>query len=314
MDLYNLPAEELDDALALFVHHCFDTGIAYSTAVHAVLYAQVRRPRLRKLLPTAWVRIGAWKLQRPIRLRVPLPLPLLQAMFITALQHGFVTDVARAHLWLPFAVCLRLGFFALLRPVEIAQLSREFLALPADAILGFGQRIVCTICDPKNRAAAGRLQFSIASDPCCIAWVSWLCARLPSTWRIYTGTQIQFANMFRELVGILGLDGCGFTPASLRAGGATHMFMDGTPIDRLKFLGRWRALQSLEHYIQEAISCLVLCRLEQREADKIAAINEAFADGLAPPLQPWWGFFDRSSQHHRRRARSHRARLVTERA
>jgi hypothetical protein len=233
-------------------------------------------------------------------------------MFVTALQYGFITDVARAHIWLPFAVCLQLGFFALLRPVEIAQLSRESLALPADAVLGFGQRVVCTICDPKNRATAGRLQFSIASDPCCIAWVSWLCVRLPKTWRVYTGTQLQFANMFRELVGILGLQGCGFTPACLRAGGATYLFMQGTPIDRIKFLGRWKALHSLEHYIQEAMSCLVLCRLEPYEAQRITALNEAFSNGLAPPLQPWWEFFDRGTQHHRRRARSVRARIITE--
>jgi hypothetical protein len=143
----------------------------------------------------------------------------------------------RAALWIPFAVCLRVGFFGLLRPVEIDQLTRERIALPLDAALGIGMRLVCTIVDPKNRQSAGRLQFSI-TDICAIAWVTWLLKGVPTQWRLYPGTQASFATLFKELFERLGLGGLRFTPASLRAGGATDMFLTGVPTDRLKFQGR----------------------------------------------------------------------------
>ena len=303
-EAYHQDAIWLDDTLASFVQYCYDAKVGYTVAVHAVLFAQVARPRLRKCLSTAWSRLSSWRLERPVQLRVPMPLPILNAAFVYALHLGFTADVCRAALWIPLAVCLRIGYFGLLRPVEIDQLTRQHLALPADAALGIGQRWVCTVVDPKNRLFAGRLQFAIVDDTCTLEWTAWLLRGVPAAWRLFPGTQASFAALFRELFERMRLGGLGFTPASLRAGGATNMFLDGVSIDRLKFQGRWRALGTLEHYIQEAVSCLILCRLEPNEAARVTQLNQFFANGAGPPAEPWHAHFSRRHQHAKRRARS----------
>ena len=53
------------------------------------------------------------------------------------------------------------------------------------------------------------------------------------------------------------VSGFGFVPAGLRAGGTTHLVLHGAEIGRVQFLGRWRATQTLQSYIQEAMSALV---------------------------------------------------------
>ncbi len=50
----------------------------------------------------------------------------------------------------------------------------------------------------------------------------------------------------------------GLSPGCLRAGGATRFFRLEVDISRIRFLGRWRNLATLDHYIQEASACMVL--------------------------------------------------------
>jgi hypothetical protein len=47
-DAYDQDAKSIDYTLASFVQYCYDAKVAYTVVVHAVLYAQVARPRLRK--------------------------------------------------------------------------------------------------------------------------------------------------------------------------------------------------------------------------------------------------------------------------
>ena len=40
-----------------------------------------------------------------------------------------------------------------------------------------------------------------------------------------------------------------FTPAGLRAGGATHDYLAGSTVERLMWRGRWAAITILKHYV-----------------------------------------------------------------
>ena len=68
----------------------------------------------------------------------------------------------------------------------------------------------------------------------------------PATW----------ANRFSVLLNFLGLYNSGFTPACLRAGGATYEYLWHFSVGRLRLKGRWASEKSLDHYIQEATSLL----------------------------------------------------------
>ena len=61
----------------------------------------------------------------------------------------------------------------------------------------------------------------------------------------------------------LGVKACNFTPASLRPGGATMYFSRGVQISTLRFMGRWTAEKSLEHYIQLAMATQIMNKLDE---------------------------------------------------
>lgn len=54
----------------------------------------------------------------------------------------------------------------------------------------------------------------------------------------------------------------GLTPASLRSGGATHMFAMTQDVQLVRWRGRWQHTPTLEHYLQEVGSASTVPRLE----------------------------------------------------
>ena len=82
----------------------------------------------------------------------------------------------------------------------------------------------------------------------------------------------------------------------LRAGGATALFLAGCDISRLRFLGRWRSLNSLDHYIQEATSAQAVARIPPEGLANIAALIKQLPLFEAPPARSWCEFFSRAAQ------------------
>ena len=62
----------------------------------------------------------------------------------------------------------------------------------------------------------------------------------------------------------LGLSPTRFTPGGMRAGGATHEYLQGTSLERVMWRGRWDAITTFHHYIQEASSVLALGDLPEQ--------------------------------------------------
>ena len=102
--------------------------------------------------------------------------------------------------------------------------------------------------------------------------------------------------MFKELTIILGIQHLGLTPASLRAGKATSLFVAGMDISRLRFVGRWRSQATLDHYVQEAAACHCMLSLSPDQEALFAAMLEQGKAIALPPNQPWSYFFSRSRQ------------------
>eukprot|EP00973_Karenia_brevis_P006019 818979-Karenia_brevis.AAC.1 len=67
----------------------------------------------------------------PTSHRTPITEELLRAMFIFSLEKGFESK-RYSSWWFCFAVLIRIGFFALLRPGEIAQLRKEDVGICED--------------------------------------------------------------------------------------------------------------------------------------------------------------------------------------
>ena len=147
----------------------------------------------------------------------------------------------------------------MLRPGELQKLTHADVAMPGTFVMSKAHAAL-KITSPKNRRQFGEFQFVLLRHPNAFSWLAKI-HQEGSDKPIWNGSSREFSDKFRQMMKELGLSGLGFTPGSLRAGGATMFFNRNTPISSLRFMGRWTAEKSLEHYIQLAMSTQIMNRL-----------------------------------------------------
>ena len=172
----------------------------------------------------------------------------------------------------------------------------EFLALQSDMILfhvgaNEGEKMLFKVTQPKNRRAMGKNQIIMVTNKVCIRWMRWLLASCWDGQVLLTGGRHKFARLLGDALETLGLDRTFLVPASLRAGGATYMFVDGMEVARLRLLGRWKCVNTLEHYVQEAASTLISNEIPRHVEARIRLLVKSSAFLRKPPPYPL---------HHRR--------------
>ena len=74
-----------------------------------------------------------------------------------------------------------------------------------------------------------------------------------------------------------GLATASFTPGGLRAGGTTHMFIFGTEVARLRMLGRWKIMETFDHYVQEAAAALALILIDESVVRNLSQLKQSSA-------------------------------------
>ncbi len=165
------------------------------------------------------------------------------------------------------------------------------LSLP---LAGSGHPLVIAIAKPKNRRFMGRSQFRLVSDPGTIAWIRWAFAGLPPESLLWPSSPVMFRRVFDWGLAGLSLPHHKFTPACLRAGGATQYFSTGMEISALKYRGGWAAERSVACYVQEAMACLVWNQLPAHVSQNLAQSVSADRVRLdLPPQCPWPCVFKR---------------------
>lgn len=282
--------------LIMFVQSMYDANAPLYLVTHAILAFDKCYPRFHGKLKPTWNSIKSWKLQRSVSLRVPLPPHLLSSIVLCCLMHGFLWEPWNGHIWIPFGIQLWLGFEALLRPGEMNSIRRKDLSLPSGNPLSFHHCLLVLICDPKNKASFGRMQTAIVRNKSLILWLEWLCGNLPDSARLTPIALNHMRKLFQSILRKLSIHKVGFTLASLRAGKATSMYIEGVPLDRLRFEGRWQSMGTLEHYVQEASAVSVLNSLKPSAVDIISTMLGCSTLLEAPPDKPWQYFFSRNSQ------------------
>ena len=221
-----------------------------------------------------------------------MPLELLNAVFVYAWLAALENPLIASEL-ITCVILARVGFLGLLRPVEIARLVREDVRLPT--LASQSSVALLALRGPKNRRYMGRAQFSVLRDPAAVAWLAWLCEGLPPGAPLWPHTQAHFSKVFKGLLYRMGLQSLGLTAGSLRPGGTTSLFLEGFPVDYIKYLGRWKSEQSLAVYVQEAMAHLVWLRMSDDDNLFVQALIAAHPQVLRAPPQhtPWSQVFQR---------------------
>lgn len=191
----------------------------YSETLNAVVAG---RPAWRRATAKAWRVVRAWCSLVPLRSHRPMPMPVLLAMQALALSWGEIRMCA----------ALGLGFLGLLRPAELLKLTGKSLVTPPHLMYIDIVRVEDSIFVPFVEKIKEQL------GPEEQLWPM----------RGY-GFRLSWDSLLKELGVPIGQH-AGLTPASLRSGGATHMFPMTHDVQLVRWRGRWQHTTTLEHYLQ----------------------------------------------------------------
>lgn len=289
-------ADAMNSLLIDYIQDLFDREQPISQARHAVLAVQFRHRHLWRQLKSSWDSVKSWEMQVPLKLRVPCPPLIADCLFGLALLKGFKTDKKRAHLWIPMGILTRLSWHGLLRPGEAVGLRGRDVVLPSALHASLHNCAILNIQNPKNRRSLGKCQVSRIDDSVSVKWLAWLVTDLDPDLKLFPSSLCTFRSLYRELCVDLEITHLGLTPASMRPGGATDLFIGGVETSRLRVLGRWRTLESLDHYVQIAASALAVIRVPAEVLIQLKRIVAQQALFASPPIRQWSRFFSRAQQ------------------
>jgi hypothetical protein len=92
-----------------------------------------------------------------------------------------------------------------------------------------------------------------------------------------------FRKWLKATCHVLGVGSIGFTPHSLRHGGATADFLRGLAVADIQFRGRWKCFESLFRYLQQAESLSIQQRLPTALTDLAPLLGVSLGPEALPP-------------------------------
>lgn len=222
----------LDEAMTRYFTYLHETGQPQHKAVYCLHGARLLHPRLGAGWPMALKALKGWK-----RLHPPGVRPVMQrevAMLVAMMMRCALGNNDAAILTLlAFDCYLRCGELVALRAQDLVDMrGRLFVKIPTSKT-GPDQGV--TVTDPT----VAQLARSLARR------------REPGDRLFPSGSAQQYRALFKGALAALKLQRVGFTPHSMRHGGATHDFhYRGLTVEDVLLRGRWRSTTSARHYIR----------------------------------------------------------------
>jgi len=265
---------DVDRHLVHFIQHLYDTGKPQDLAKNAVYGVQHHCPWLAHQLGASKLALRGWKRLKPSVSHPPLTWEitcLLATWMAMRAQH----DAALAML---------VGFDCYLRIGELLSLRLMDVAVSDDSRLGSAYRgVLLRLAKTKT----GTNQAVTVQDPVVARLLSshvqdMLAAGHSKSTMVFQVSKFSFYNLFHGSLQAFGLSGQGYSPHSLRHGGATRAFLQGKSINDIRFRGRWSNAKSVRTYIQSGRALLLLTEV----SSDVFAAGESCAE-LIDIMLPW---------------------------
>ena len=238
-------AADIDKHLMHYVQHLYDSQLSFDMASCAIYGVQHFHPWLADKLRRSKLALKGWKRAHPSESHPPLTweLTCLLATWLTLHHHH---DAGLAVL-VGFDCYLRIGEILGLKVSDIASANDPRLgAAYSGSMLRLaktktGRNQSVTIENPSvARLLARHLRNRKPSDP------------------VFSVSKHSFYTLFHKACKAFGLDDQGYSPHSLRHGGATRHHMLGRPIADIQLRGRWSDAKSVRIYIQSGRALLLV--------------------------------------------------------
>ena len=230
-----------DAQVAQFIDVLWQEGESRACCGDLISGLQWFVPGLRRNLNASWRLHKAWGMRELPRRAPPIPLLLAHAMAMVAI-HWQCFDASLAIL---------LGFLTYLRTSELLDLHVRQCTFVGD------NKLVIQLPETKGTARSGAVESVTLVDELLVPALRRHLAGKPLGHRLLQRSPPQFRTLFRRLTEELGVTESGFTPYSLRRGGATFAFQKTGKLDPVTLQGRWRDASTARIYINSGLLELV---------------------------------------------------------
>ena len=256
----------------------FRRGASVNSLKAATFGLQDRRNGIRVFMKPVWATVTNWEREEPADSHVPLPAVAFAAALAVCFSWG----------WLQMLAALIVGWLSLARPGELLKLRRRDLILPSDLGLSCAASPGFVVFrHPKGSWGrnAARVEHVRISDAAGLAFLEAYAAGLDDAALLFPdlaeGTRFRrsWDSVFGESLGFVCRDVVGLTPASLRAGAGTDLYVRTNDPARFQWLARHVDQQTARRYLQEHTAALVYARLPHARRGRVEELAR-----LAPAL------------------------------
>ena len=247
--------------------YLFEHGHPRYLLVYAITSCQEYFPGCKAAMQPAWQIDKKRQIHEPGSCRAVLPAIVIKA----------ATALALLWSWASWAGLLLLGFGALLHPSEMLNLCRRDLVFPSDMHYDSSSLYV-RIRDPKT-ARFARRQHGRIDDASIIALTEKLFGKLPLDSKLFQASASTFRKQWDLVMDRLEVprrqSQHGATPGVLRGSGATYLYCNSEDINWVAWRGRWARVRTLEFYLQEVSSFMLVHELSKSARSKIFSLADA---------------------------------------
>lgn len=245
---------QLDDVLTAYITSLFHAGESLSRATYALYGLYNEKPRLRGGLKESEAALKGWKKVEPVHRRPPMNFEVAVAIAMWMATHSHVGA----------AIATLVGFNGYLRVSELCGLQLTHVKWPRDARVGSAYQGVAVYL-PKSKTGdfqSVKIRHAGIAKLLC----QWIGTR-DTEQSVFGLTPAAYREILSQACVALKIDHVGYTPHSLRHGGATCDFMAGVPLEDILLIGRWESSKSARTYVKQGLGLMLAATLPPRVMD-----------------------------------------------
>lgn len=266
---------DMDNALKNYLSHLYDSSQHRSAAEKAFCAVLFYHPDVRGSLHFSAAMLQGWKKLQPSVSKPPLTWPIIVLLASTMASYGYF-DAGLATL---------VGFDCLLRISELSNFRTSDVIRRDNRLIGPAQQTVLRI----RKAKTGKEQsVSIWNEDVDQLLMTHLDRnrRSPAA-KLFAFTGPQYRIIVKTCLTAMNLAHLGFTPHSLRHGGATQMLRQQHSVSTIYVRGRWSPTSTaMATYLQQAAAASLDLLVTDAHIEQANAILSDFQARMSAVLFP----------------------------
>lgn len=240
---------DVDRYLCMYIQHLYDSGQSFHLAACAVFGLQHKCPWMAQHLHGSKLALKGWSRSSPSVSHPPLTWELTCLLSVWMLVQGEVDA----------ALAMVVGFDCYLRIGELLNLAVRDVAMANDPRIGAAYRgVMLRLAKTKT---GNNQTVTVEGKEVSDLLQQHIRGRKPTD-KVFPITKSHLYSVMRRACSAFGLGDHGYTPHSLRHGGATRHYLQGKPIGDIQFRGRWSEAKSVRTYIQSGRALLLLTNVD----------------------------------------------------